>query len=96
MVRRLIIALMVVAVMAATMVGGTLSAGAQVPGQTKYCAPWQQAWYISYSGWWYFWWWRWCYNPSLQGAWYVDWAGWEWDGYAGLPPGYWYWSGGPY
>ena len=92
--RRLVVVLTVVAVMAATLAGGALSAGAQ-PGRTVACAPWQQAWYISRSEWWYWWNWRWCYNPSLERAWYVDWAGWEWDGYAG--PGYspGYYSGGP-
>jgi hypothetical protein len=84
-VRRLALTLVVVAIMVATMAGGALSAGAQVPGQTVACAPWQQAWYISESGWWYNWDWRWCYNPSIQGAWYVDWAGWNWDGPA-YPP----------
>ena len=94
MVRRLVVALTVVAIMVAAMVGGPLSASAQVPGQTVACAPWGKAWYVSHSGWWYFWWWRWCYNPSLQSPWYVDWAGWDWGPYAGLPPGY--YSGGPY
>ncbi len=96
MVKRLIVVLTVVTLMVATMAGGALSAGAQVPGQTVSCAPWQRAWYVSNSEWWYWWNWRWCYNPSLQGAWYVDWAGWEWDGYCGpgCRPGY--HSGGPY
>ena len=49
-VRRLTITLVVVAIMVATMAGGAVSAGAQVPGQTVACAPWQQAWYISESG----------------------------------------------
>lgn len=91
--RRLAITLMVVAVMVATMLGSAMTASAQgVPGQTVACAPWQQAWYISPSGWWYYWWWRWCYNPSLEGAWYRDWAGWQWDGPAHPPyaPGWQY------
>jgi hypothetical protein len=92
-VRRLAITLLVVAVMAATTVGGALTASAQtMPGQTVACAPWQQAWYVSASGWWYWWNWRWCYNPSIQGSWYVDWAGWHWDGPASPPyaPGWQY------
>lgn len=91
MVRRLIVALTVVAIMVATMAGGALSAGAQTPGATVSCAPWEKAWYVSQSEWWYYWWWwRWCYNPSLEQAWYVDWAGWGWNGYAGseYSPGY--------
>jgi hypothetical protein len=95
-VKRLAVALVVAAVMAATMVGGVVvSAGAQVPGQTVTCAPWSKAWYVSQSQWWYFWWWRWCYNPSLEHPWYVDWAGWDWGDYAGsgYSPGY--YSGGP-
>ena len=98
--RRLAITLMVVAVMVATMVGGALTASAQVPGQTVACAPWQQAWYVSYSEWWYFWTWRWCYNPSIQGGWYLDWVNWYWGSYEqgpgnflagpGLAPGYQY------
>ena len=98
MVRRLVVALMIVAVMAAMgLVGPTTaivptsayphaSASAQEPGQTVSCAPWQIAWYVSESLWWYGWSWRWCYNPSIQGSWYVDWASWAWGGYAG--PGY--------
>ena len=82
--RRLVVILAVVAVVVVTMMGAALAASAQqanaqVPGQTVACAPWQKAWYISYSGWWYHWNWRWCYNPSIQGSWYVDWAGWAWD-----------------
>ncbi len=83
--RRLVVVLVTVAIMAATMMGSTLTASAQVPGQTVACAPWQQAWYISYTGYYYYWWWRWCYNPSIQGSWYIDWAGWQWDGPA-YPP----------
>ena len=103
--RRSIVALMSVVVMAATAVvgptmplsptetGPAAAAGAQqqVPGQ-PYCGPWYIAWYVSYSGWWYGWSWRWCYNPSLQYPWYVDWASWAWGGYAGpgFAPGYYY------
>ncbi|HLL38450.1 MAG TPA: hypothetical protein VK357_02150 [Rubrobacteraceae bacterium] len=100
--RRLVVALMVAAVMAAmgvvgpTMPVGTTSAAppasasAQVPGQPV-CGPWQIAWYVSSGGWWYGWSWRWCHNPSVQGdPYYVDWASWAWGGYAGpdVSPGY--------
>ena len=78
--RRLIVILAVAAIMAATMLGTALTAGAQLVGQPT-CGPWQQARYVSASGWPYFWWWRWCINytvaPEYQ-TWYVDWAGWEW------------------
>ncbi len=96
-VRRLVVALMVAAVMIAMgVIGPTMmlgptwtdpasSASAQVPGQA-YCAPWQTAWYVSSGLWWYAWVWRWCYNPSLQNPWYIDWASWYWGSYAG--PGY--------
>jgi hypothetical protein len=104
MVRRLVVALMVVVVMAATVVvgptvalgpgGGTssvASASAQLPGQPV-CGPWQLAWYVSRGGYWYFFWWRWCWNPSLQNPWYIDWAGWGWGPWAGpgWGPGYQY------
>ena len=94
--RRLVVAVAAVAVMAATMVVGPQitvvgpstatklgisEASAQKPiGVPTYCGPWQQAWYVSTSRWWYFWWWRWCYNPSLPpsvtvgGGWYIDYA----------------------
>ena len=100
--RRLIVALVVLSVMAvamvagpATQVSGPTSASAQVPGQTTYCGPWFEAWYISQSNWWYWWTYRWCYNPSIQGGWYKDWAGWQWDGYAGAgnTPGFKYATG---
>jgi hypothetical protein len=76
MVRRLVMALAVVAVMTGALVGpgftvsglnvevGSNEAIAQ-PGAPEYCGPWQQSWFVSSGGWWYFWWWRWCYNPSL-------------------------------
>jgi hypothetical protein len=79
-VRRLIVILAVAAIMAATMLGTALTASAQVPGAPT-CGPWQQARYVSASGWPYFWWWRWCINYSVapeDQSWYVDWAGWEW------------------
>ena len=96
--RRLILALVVIAVMATTTgvvpqvasaQAGTQSGGNQIVGQPT-CGPWQIAWYVSYSGWWYGWSWRWCHNPSLENPWYVDWASWAWGGYAGpdIPPGY--------
>jgi hypothetical protein len=104
MVRRLVVALMVVVVMAATVVVGptvalnpggetspVASASAQLVGQPV-CGPWYIAWYVSRGLWWYGWSWRWCWNPSLQNPWYVDWASWAWDGYAGpgYSPGYYY------
>jgi hypothetical protein len=92
-VRRLVAILAVATIMAAAMVSGptALLSGIKgtdlVPpaeaqpmvGQTT-CGPWQQARYVSASGWPYFWWWRWCINYSEGPAaqWYVDWAGWEW------------------
>ncbi len=99
--RRLIVALVVLSVLTVAMVAGvsattvTTSASAQVPGQTTYCGPWFQAWYISESNYWYDWTYRWCYNPSIQGGWYKDWAGWQWDGYAGTgnTPGFKYATG---
>ncbi len=89
--RRLVAILAVGAIMAATMLGGpyTLLGGtkvvdpvapayAQSVGQPT-CGPWQQARYVSASGWPYIWNWRWCHNPSVQGdPYYVDWASWEW------------------
>ena len=95
--RRLVIALVMLSVMAPTIVapppvGGSSKTGvgprvssAQVsePGQPTYCGPWYQAWYVSASQYWYSWSWRWCYNPSVQGGWYVDWNSWQWGGYAG-------------
>jgi hypothetical protein len=107
MVRRLVLALAVVAVMT-----GALAAAPQVtlgnveigpsaaeaqPGAPDYCGPWQQSWFVSSGGWWYFWWWRWCHNPSLQNPWYVDWSGWHWFGPAPpfLPPGFHYVGGPP-
>ena len=102
--RRLVVAFVAVAVIAAAvMVGaptitttppsvGPKLAKAQVPGQTVHCGRWHLAWYVSPSGYWYSWWWRWCYNPSIRGGWYVDWAGWQRDGYAGTQysPGFQY------
>ncbi len=99
MVRRLVVALLAVALMGATMVVGSpsmtvfgpkeASAQQQNVGGPTYCGPWQQAWYVSRGVWWYSWSWRWCYNPSLPpdvtiGGWYVDYAGWQWYGPA--PP----------
>ena len=78
--RRLVVILAVAAIMVATMLGTALSASAQMPGQPT-CGPWQQARYVSASGWPYFWWWRWCINYTVapeDQQWYVDWAGWEW------------------
>ena len=76
--RRLVVILAVAAIMVATMLGTALTASAQMPGQ-PICGPWQQARYVSATGWPYIWNWRWCHNPSEQGdPYYVDWAGWEW------------------
>ena len=76
--RRLVVMLAVGAIMVATMLGTALTASAQMPGQ-PICGPWQQARYVSATGWPYIWNWRWCHNPSEQGdPYYVDWAGWEW------------------
>ncbi len=76
--RRLVVILAVAAIMVATMLGTALTASAQMPGQ-PICGPWQQARYVSETGWPYIWNWRWCHNPSEQGdPYYVDWAGWEW------------------
>ena len=78
--RRLVVILAVAAIMAATMVGGSLAASAQTVGQPT-CGPWQQARYVSASGWPYIWNWRWCINYTVtpeDQTWYVDWAGWEW------------------
>jgi hypothetical protein len=92
-VRRLVAILTVATIMAATLVGGptVLLGGMKVAGPVSpaeaqpmvgqpTCGPWQQARYVSASGWPYFWWWRWCINYSEGPAaqWYVDWAGWEW------------------
>jgi hypothetical protein len=72
MVRRLVLALAVVAVMTgalavapSTMGGVKLGPDPAVaqPGALDYCGPWQQTWHVSSGGWWYFWWWRWCHNP---------------------------------
>jgi hypothetical protein len=110
MVRRLVLALAVVAVMTAALAGAPPAtpliggeslliseATAAQPGAPDYCGPWQQSWFVSSGGWWYFWWWRWCHNPSIQGGWYVDWAGWHWFGPAPpfLPPGFHYVGGPP-
>ena len=91
--RRLVAILAVGAIMAATLVGGPSAlpggmkvvdpvsqANAQTIVGAPTCGPWQQARYVSASGWPYFWWWRWCINYSEGPAaqWYVDWAGWEW------------------
>jgi hypothetical protein len=92
-VRRLVAILAVGAIMATTLVGGpsallggmkladpVVEANAQTIVGAPTCGPWQQARYVSASGWPYFWWWRWCINYSEGPAaqWYVDWAGWEW------------------
>ncbi len=91
MVRRLILALTVVAVVAgASTVGppaavgpvesGTTEAAAQ-PGAPTYCGDYRTAYYVSSGGYWYAWVFRWCYNPSIQGGWYIDWVTWYWGSY---------------
>jgi hypothetical protein len=93
-VKRLVAILAVGAIMAATMMGGPYTvlgtkvvdpvvapAYAQTMVGQPTCGPWQQARYVSASGWPYFWWWRWCINYTVAPEdqhWYVDWAGWEW------------------
>ena len=77
--RRLVVILAVAAIMAATMVGGSLAASAQTIVGQPICGPWQQARYVSAMGWPYIWNWRWCHNPSEQGdPYYIDWASWNW------------------
>ncbi len=91
MVRRLVLALTVVAVMAGALIGapsvivgglpgGTESAIAQ-PGAPDYCGPYKTAYYVSSGGYWYAWVFRWCHNPSIQGGWYIDWVNWYWGSY---------------
>ena len=102
MVRRLVLALTVVAVMAGALIvgpsvmmggfeSGTNTAVAQ-PGAPDYCGPYQTSWYVSSGSWWYAWVWRWCHNPSIEGGWYIDWVNWYWGSYAGpsYTPGYQY------
>lgn len=96
MVRRLVLALTVVTVMAVSMigsplaivgsvqVGGAESASAQ-PGAPTYCGDYRTAYYVSSGGYWYAWVFRWCYNPSIQGGWYIDWVNWYWGSYANGP-----------
>lgn len=97
MVRRLVLALTVVAVVAGASIAGpsaTLggfqsgpeTAVAQ-PGAPDYCGPYKTAYYVSSGGYWYAWVWRWCHNPSIQGGWYVDWVNWYWGSYD-RGPGY--------
>ena len=83
MVRRLVLALAVVAaMMGAVAVGPTSTlSGPHVvgpqraiaqPGAPTYCGDYKTAYYVSSGGYWYAWVFRWCYNPSIQGGWYVD------------------------
>ena len=99
MVRRLILALTVVSVMAGALVagpsvvvgglqvGGPESVSAQ-PGAPTYCGPYETAFYVSSGGYWYAWVFRWCYNPSIQGGWYIDWVNWYWGSPANGPGNY--------
>jgi hypothetical protein len=96
MVRHLVLAFTVVAVMAGLLIGGPVvtmgdlqsgmgTAVAQT-GAPDYCGPYQTSWYVSSGSYWYAWVWRWCHSPSIEGGWYVDWVNWYWGSYAG--PGY--------
>lgn len=79
--RRIFLLAMAAAVLAATIMVSSLSAGAQPMPGAPTCEPWQQEWHVSDSGAPYFWWWRWCINYSVAPEyqnWYVDWGGWEW------------------
>ena len=100
MVRRLVLALTVVALMSGALIGGpSLTAGGvqsgagtavAQPGAPDYCGPYQTSWYVSSGSYWYAWVWRWCHNPSIEGGWYIDWVNWYWGSYAGpgVTPGY--------
>ena len=84
MVRRLVLALAVVAAMMGVHAAGptsTLSGphgvvgpqdAAAQPGAPTYCGDYKTAYYVSSGGYWYAWVFRWCYNPSIQGGWYVN------------------------
>jgi hypothetical protein len=102
MVRRLILALTVVAVMVGALVAGSaatvvvggleVSSGTQTavaqPGAPTYRGPYETAFYVSSGGYRYAWVYRWCYNPSIQGGWYIDWVNWYWGSLANGPGNY--------
>jgi hypothetical protein len=91
MVRRLVLALTVVAVMTGVAaVGPSMNVGVvkigpdepvAQPGAPDYCGPYKTAYYVSSGGYWYAWVFRWCHNPSIQGGWYIDWVNWYWGSY---------------
>ena len=101
MVRRLIVALAVVAVMTgafagapSVMVGGIIDPAPKTaiaqPGAPEFCGPWRQSWFVSTGGWWYYWWWRFCFNPSLPPSQTIG-GGWfidwaGWDWFGPAPP----------
>jgi hypothetical protein len=99
MVRRLVLALTVVAVVAGASIGtpSLTVSGLQVshgpelakaqPGATIYCGDYKTAYYISSGEYWYARVFRWCYTPSIQEGWYIDWVNWYWGSYA-QGPGY--------
>ena len=100
MVRRLVLALTVVAAMMGVLAAGptsTLSGphgvvgpqdAAAQPGAPTYCGDYKTAYYVSSGGYWYAWVFRWCYNPSIQGGWYIDWVNWYWGSYDRGPGNY--------
>ena len=77
--KRLVLLVTVLVLIAAMLATATLSVSAQdssgqydqydqyasATGQTAICAPWSKAWDIS-QGSWYFQWYRWCYDPSTS------------------------------
>ena len=93
MVRRLVLALTVVAVMVGALIGapsaivggppggGSIKSAIAQPGAPDYCGPYKTAYYVSSGGYWYAWVFRWCHNPSIQGGWYIDWVNWYWGSY---------------
>ncbi len=97
MVRRLVLALAVVAAMMGVHAAGPTSTlggphgvvgpqdAAAQPGAPTYCGDYKTAYYVSSGGYWYAWVFRWCYNPSIQGGWYIDWVNWYWGSYANGP-----------
>jgi hypothetical protein len=83
--KRIVLLVTVMAVIAAMLAANSLSVSAQdysgqyapATGQTAaICAPWSKAWDVS-GGWWYYQWYRWCYDPStsdpsLESNWYQE------------------------
>jgi hypothetical protein len=86
-VKRIVLLVTVVAVIAAMMAASAWSVSAQ---GTAICAPWSKEWNVS-QGWWYFDWYRWCYDPStsdpsVAGSWVREWGTSEWAGRVNLCP----------